>query len=271
MVSGKLIRTIAVLLCILCQPTETFSQESKSSKHLYIVFQAGFSGCSPDLAQDPYGSSIFQPFTKSLWLLAAKGVSFDFSVACFPFDLSPSHMRYYLPETPQIMRERTISTYDRQLSDSIERSNADEVFVVGHSHGAWLAMQMILKNSFTNRPLHLYTVDAISLRQCSPTTFIKNLFINSIPAGPTAKECTRFPADFWPSELGTIKDSIRSWKNFYQTEFHYLKSGPTYATFNNTKVKVGGGLLDNQHVLINNSPIIWFNLRKEIETSAGIP
>ena len=77
-------------------------------------------------------------------LLDAEGVDYDYSVACFPFELKPKTMKYYLDKNHSKLHEGSIESYREDLSKAVVRSGAKNILMVAHSHGAWLAMQQVL-------------------------------------------------------------------------------------------------------------------------------
>lgn len=111
------------------------------------------------------------------------------------------------------------------------------VYLVGHSHGGWLTMQMVAKLADNPRikVMKLTTVDPISYTLCPSSSFLTNVAVNSIPtwSETTPDDCHQAPRDL--RDLGpTIrKTTDGQWNNFYQSSMPYLRSGPiAEATWN---------------------------------------
>jgi len=157
--------------------------------------------------------------------------------------------------------------YMYRVEKEATKSDADEIIVIGHSHGGWLAMYELLSKKYENKKIRLYTLDPISMKKCTPPTLVKNMFINTVPFGPKLKECTEFPGDLLYWHQKKLQKKTVSWINFYQTQFGYVHSAPAYSA-KNQKVHLGGGAFSNQHVDIITDFRVLNTIYKDITKEA---
>ena len=169
---------LILLVYLLVQPRTPLVAEETD---LFIIFQAGFNGCSKDRLEDPKGADIYKPLHKSLRLLNQNNINFDYSIACFPFELLPKTMKYYLNKKKTKLYESNLSDYRNALKAAIYKSKAKKVLIVGHSHGAWLGMHQILDDDFPVSKISLIGVDPISLKNCTFGVFFRSMIRNKLP------------------------------------------------------------------------------------------
>ena len=235
------ILSYVLALIILVLPNVSFSVESD----LFIVFQAGFNGCSKDKKEDPRGADVYKPLKEHLKLLDAEGVDYDYSVACFPFELKPKTMKYYLDKNHSKLHEGSIESYREDLSKAVVRSGAKNILMVAHSHGAWLAMQQVLDLDFPNKDISLISIDPISLRNCTLGVFFRSLIRNKLPFFSKNRSCQQAPEDISSAQYAKLKKRLFHWSNFYQENYKELHSSEIFHADENYNLDISGDEYEN--------------------------
>jgi hypothetical protein len=115
------------------------------------------------------------------------------------------------------------------LSDQYRRP----IFLIGHSHGGWLAMQVAEAMRSPLSHGYLATIDPISFVECNAATFadaISSLITGWTGAWGQLAPCQRAPGDFQRQNLERIRTNLdgQPWKHYYQQHFHPLHSGPMH-------------------------------------------
>ena len=241
-----------------------FKNAMAASYKTYIVFQSGFSSCSKDLNLDPRGSNVYKPMNHLLHRLKLKGIDFEHSTSCFPFDLDPKVVRYYLKDKKSELQSDHVEIYNDKLKDSIKASGAKNLVIISHSHGAWLAMKQIINDKFKDLNILFISLDAISMKNCSPPVFVRNMFLNTTPFGPIVKECREFPRDFNLSDLKEIKEETSKWVNIYQDDYYYIQSSRSIFADRNYNFDIELNVLSNQHADQPNNILIQRLVYKSI-------
>jgi pimeloyl-ACP methyl ester carboxylesterase len=116
------------------------------------------------------------------------------------------------------------------------------VAVLGYSYGGWLALETALH--YDNSNFSLATIDPISRRYC-----------------PTSQNgCMEFPRDYGQEDRETIREKTAHWNHYFQTKTAYLHSAPIDEADSNSK-------LEESHLTIQNSDVIWKRTEEEIVSS----
>jgi hypothetical protein len=163
------------------------------------------------------------------------------------------------------------------LIDRIERQSENyqrPVYVIGHSHGGWLAMQIALS---LRQPLvggYLATIDPISFIECNAATFADAL----LGGWGQLEPCRRAPQDMGSWGVNQIKKMIPggSWRHYYQTNFLPLHSGPMHGPDKSLdmspflSLNAGVASTINAHVRIANLSSVWIGLRLSLERDFGL-
>ena len=213
---------------------------------MYIVFKLVLRAVAR-VNFDPRGSNVYKPMSYLLKLLDRSGINYEHSTSCIPFQLEPERVRYYLGDLSGPLLSDLTEDYTANLLDSIRDSGARSVVIISHSHGSWLAMKQILEDQFEGLDILLITLDAISKKNCSPQVFLRNLFLNSTPAGPIKRECTEFPSDFSILDLKKLREDTHRWVNIYQTGYYYLHSERNLFADANLNIRIEKNILSNEH------------------------
>ena len=154
-----------------------------------------------------------------------------------------------------------------ELSENYRRP----IYVIGHSHGGWLAMQVV---EALRQPISdgiLTTVDPISFVECNSATYADAILLTSIgrPWGGWDRlaPCRRAPGDFTQPDIDRINSRLPpdSWKHYYQQHFLPLHSGdiangPSFSSdLTPFFTLLWGGVAKswNAHIKIANLSTIW--------------
>lgn len=158
-----------------------------------------------------------------------------------------------------------------ELSDNYRRP----IFVVGHSHGGWLAMQIVEALRQPVSDGFLATIDPISFVECNPATYADAILLTG-PEGPWVgwdrlAPCRQAPGDFSGRDVERIRSRLpaESWKHYYQTHFFPLHSGeiangPSFSSDLTPYFSLlWGGVASswNAHIRIANLSTIWYGLK----------
>ena len=124
----------------------------------------------------------------------------------------------------------------------------EPLYLIGHSYGAWLAMEAVQVIGVT--PRLLVTIDSISPLGCGPSEV--NGRFPTVPLG-----CKCAPEDFSPTDYVTIGNHSAYWLNVFQTNFTRLHSGPVAGSNYNWILDDGAPIMTNFHVEIGRDDRIW--------------
>ena len=141
---------------------------------------------------------------------------------------------------------------------SVSGSGQPRLHFWGHSYGGWLSMRLVTRfaNSNGGRLETLTTVDPISPTLCNVRTFINSGVF-------TAEGCTHRPYDLTLADQQEILQVMGGrWKNFYETQFHRLHSGPFEALEQSGQnflihLKNQGSFFNNYHRYIAEDKVVW--------------
>lgn len=158
-----------------------------------------------------------------------------------------------------------------KLSDDYARP----IFIIGHSHGGWLAMRLAEALKKPIKTGFLATLDPISFTECNASTYADALF-NPWYAWSTTAPCRRAPGDFTAGDIQRIRANLNGnqWKHWWQDHFVPLHSGeipggPDFS-LNMTPffsiMSDGAASSWSAHTRIAYLSSIWFGLRQSIET-----
>ncbi len=146
------------------------------------------------------------------------------------------------------------------------------VFIVGHSHGGWLAMKTALILPASVPLAGVVTNDPISRVNCGVQAILWQVNHNG---------CQEAPQDVSDDERGQILARISGggqWRHYYQRNFAPLRSA-AFAGTNVPQVQVdlspflsyyGGGTVAsmNAHTGIDNMQSPWIHIRAHVQASA---
>jgi pimeloyl-ACP methyl ester carboxylesterase len=128
---------------------------------------------------------------------------------------------------PRITRTANKDNFQNMVDAilSLSGEGKNPVFMSGHSHGAWLAMQLALNlPDFVKIPA-LFTVDPISPNYCSPANYLLAILMPATAPG-TLAGCVQAPPEFDNTARQAILNRLPdgAWRHYYQRNFLPLSS-----------------------------------------------
>lgn len=156
-------------------------------------------------------------------------------LACYSAE--PSTLVYKLSANPGVVRQSALPEMIAALTKLVNSVTAPEVYIVGHSYGAWAGMKLALALPATAKVRALIAVDPISSKNCLPRQFLGSLLARPTPG------CIEAPKDFTVAELAAVALRVRTWLNLYETDSPFLHSGPVAAAQNSMRKYPGRGIL----------------------------
>jgi hypothetical protein len=172
-----------------------------------------------------------------------------------------------------IMDLHPIISRIEKLSENYRRP----IFVIGHSHGGWLAARVVENLRQPIRNGYLATLDPISFVDCNPAVIADAFWQNAgwLPGvWGQLEPCRNAPQDFASNSIAQIRKNLGAsrWRSYYQTNFAPLHSGPFHGADTNLDMSpffsvVHGGAAAswNAHIRISTLSSIWAGLRTAIE------
>lgn len=155
------------------------------------------------------------------------------------------------------------------LSDRYQRP----IFIVGHSHGGWLAMRVVEALRSPIQLGFLATIDPISFPECNASTYADAA--NALITGwwpYDISACQQAPGDISSRELTRIRRNLNgnSWKHYWQQHFPPLHSGHIVGGPDSSldfssffSLRYGGVASSwNAHSRISHVASIWFGLEE---------
>ncbi len=121
-------------------------------------------------------------------------------VSCQPFDTST--LLWVDSRNPAAGKS---GSREEMWSDLVKFSEGKgQIHIAGHSYGGWTAMHSVIK--LGTQVQQLSTLDPISVRKCTP---------GGVSVG--SRECMRFPSDIGEDVQRNVRNSVDSWKHYWQT------------------------------------------------------
>lgn len=110
-----------------------------------------------------------------------------------------------------------LATYVNEVASQVENP---QVYLIGHSWGAWLNMKLAEMLPPDLKIPGLVTLDPVSPLDCWPNLYLQ--------LGPNyLKSCHQAPTDIGVEEQENIFNRVNeNWRHFYQMQFIFLSSGP---------------------------------------------
>jgi hypothetical protein len=135
-----------------------------------------------------------------------------------------------------------------EIVSEILRRNPRDVYLIGHSWGGWMLLDIVRQFDDGAGAQQLYTIDPISKVYCHR-------------GAPVS--CTDAPLDIRDSMRQRVQDLTGYWHNFYQTKTVYLHSGPMSQADANQKVDAG-------HTDIDGDEGVWRVIADNVESEFAI-
>ena len=203
-----------------------------------FAFLGGYASCKDPLQ----GFKSIDQSRAALLLKEAKAVAIGSGrpepktlLACFTAE--PSTLVYKLSANPGVVRQSALPEMIAALTKLANSVTAPEVYIVGHSYGAWAGMKVALALPATTKVRALIAVDPISSKNCLPRQFLGSLLSRPTPG------CIEAPKDFTAAELANVAQRVSTWLNLYETDSPFLHSGPIAVAQNSIRKYPGRGIL----------------------------
>jgi hypothetical protein len=218
-----LLATIALSACS-GAPDATLSETRDAPRNPAIVVMGGFNSCLTDVngASTPVGSA--------RWNNAA-GLSARFAVgaqrwvrSCYD---TSGNIFFIEAKAPGVVRRATVSDpspFFQAVKDETD-DGQNPLFLLGHSHGGWLAMYTAYWLNDASDVRLLETVDPISPLNCTPSSYYTAI-MSPATAPWMLAGCMEAPSDFTDAQLARISRRLpeRAWIHYYQRNFLPLRS-----------------------------------------------
>ncbi len=152
----------------------------------------------------------------------------------------------------------------RVIAKSLKKEKATEVFIIGHSYGAYDGVSIIKDLPDGIVVNHLWTIDAISPIKCPPDRFKWTLARNLLHM-PIHPGCVTTPPDV--EAMGRESRSrILKWTNVFQTEARSLHSGSLASADESYCVPpcVRGIFKVKAHVQIADNSWLWHSIHEAL-------
>jgi len=203
-----------------------------------LVAMGGFTSCKTQLdgATGPRGMGMFQPFSEVLGEISARtGKAPDYVISCFT---SAQPVRWISSRAPDALRETPLA--DHLAAIKALTTNDRPVFLIGHSHGGWLSLKTAIALVEERNIAGLFSLDPISRINCNPGRL----------AG-----CLEPPRDIPTADYEKVAAGTDLWRNFYQSQTFYLRSGPIDQADSNTRLRTS-------HQQLDVDPAVWQSVRE---------
>ncbi len=195
--------------------TETGTDTGTGVKTPVLAFFGGYTSCGTSDSGDPSNQDLKTFFDATQKALEKKsGVEPKFMLTCFT--LAYESVRYRMSGEDGV-KDKLIAGMEADFEDLIGTIENPEVLLVGHSYGAWTAMDVALKLPPGVKLKGLVTLDPISHEDCVTNDVIASGF-EPVPG------CTRAPTDFGQEKIQSLSESTE-WLNYYQEQVSFLHSG----------------------------------------------
>jgi pimeloyl-ACP methyl ester carboxylesterase len=267
------------------------SSRARAAAPIYVVI-GGFHSCrvGDDGSRSAFSGKLWRAFSSYVLTPMTQNLGVNPAVVagCFTEELSLSpRLDFQLstnsaPEseanavtglftepTPETMRP-VVDVVLAQVESSLKQSPASLVYFVGHSYGAWVAMHAALEMLARGQNVQtLFTIDPISPLNCNPLRFLEAL-VETVPG------CQEAPADIVSNDRIRLRDELKGgWRNFYETQFHRLHSGPIPELDDQrqsfrVRVDSPNPIYNDQHATIAEDPKIWDFIAKAALRDAQI-
>jgi hypothetical protein len=159
------------------------------------------------------------------------------------------------------------------LLKSLSENYSRPVIISGHSHGAWLALKVLVQVKTVIPKIRLVTIDPISFSQCNIATYA-----SIMRGGGSLAPCQRAPTDIAEAEFKKVRNVLgqNRWINYYQRNFLPLRSGPFDSAYGPNeqfdlspfmKFFTSGSVMRswNAHGAIQEIGVIWYSMKSIIE------
>ena len=260
---------------------------SADGKRSAAAFASETAGVTPDIAttcasdmalQDdqtretmrktPLTMDMFPKLQELARRITATGQTVEWIATCYPLgddtnDDPPAEGAFthlYLSQSGN--PTMTYETSRKAMWDFLaeKAAQASKVYIIGHSHGGWTAMQDVLKTKI--HVAGIATIDPISVPQCNSNNYGIN---QAIWNAASVQECRQFPGDIDATSRGLVATSADWWLNFHITQGN-LHSGTAAEATNKKETQALPGI---SHGDVDTSKVAW-DLIFDRATASGL-
>lgn len=165
---------------------------------------------------------------KAKYFLACySGVFPELPSGRFEFRYSP-HTDFQSPDTIELNTgdfsgPEALALAFAELNNLLKETTNPVVYFIGHSYGAWTAMNAIASLNQITALGGLVTIDAISPLECKPDQLVSKSIVSFFSK---TSPCTQAPKDIPNKTMDFITANAPWWFHYYQNQLGLLHSGP---------------------------------------------
>jgi pimeloyl-ACP methyl ester carboxylesterase len=203
---------------------------ASEDKHpnVVLIFSGGRGSCGSDEAEGGFlttGNYIRPAFDRYLEVIKSRRSKVSSFITCF--EKSDTKMALADDADPQIARSIVFEDLFTELQKKVSAIENPSVYLVGHSYGGWLAMQLASSLDKKANIRLLATIDPISRVTCGTDNFTKWGIDGLFSGNWFAEEiegCDSYPKDISAANRSAIKKRTVNWVNYFQTSYRILHS-----------------------------------------------
>jgi hypothetical protein len=168
--------------------------------------------------------------------------------------------------------QKDLRLFAKQNSEK-ELPKAD-IFIVGHSHGGWMAMKVAYQMRFIEvaKLQQLLTIDPISYTLCASHWFPFHVLYNTFNWLGEPDNCHKAPADLDHIIPTIAQTASQRWVNIYQDSMPYLTSGPIEQADQNIRYEPPTNLdWVTAHRAIMRTDWTWTFFANRLADTRGLP
>jgi pimeloyl-ACP methyl ester carboxylesterase len=221
-----------------------------SGSPLVLVFLGGYTSCA-DSSKSPDNMDLTEMFKQIFDDVTAKngGQEPSWFLSCYGFD--PDTATYMNSADPDKKLTRSVASMEKDLAAFALSLGKPELYVAGHSYGAYTALKLLPGLATEIKVKALVTIDAISKVGCTPEGALPAV----LGAGAAPQGCLEAPTDITKEQQEKIKAQAGTWLNFYQTDSQILHSGPFAPAQNEKRTYDSGGFAPHNDLVFDDDVI----------------
>jgi len=209
--------TLALAACGEKSSTSQISTDPADERPLFVVM-GGYNSCGDAnkyINPSPYTMDLYLPFWEMKEaLFNERGIDARYILSCFTE--ANQNINYVDYTNPDVVVTEPLAAFT-DLVTAAAGKEAGNTYLIGHSHGGWLAMHLAATLADSVQIKHIETIDPISYVECTRDTIV------DWGSGPNPV-CLRAPADIDGPAREQIADRSGRWLNSYQTQSVFLHS-----------------------------------------------
>lgn len=236
-----------------------------SQQRRLFVVMGGWGSCGRDSlwgSLTPTETGMYQPAQRLFRQAQAKtGQSSHWIVSCF--GMYSSRVYVVTSADPKKVYSASVATFLAYIKRESQRAGGRALFLVGHSHGGWLAMQAAHSLRQVRTIPLLVTIDPISRTRCTPSRMVAAYFRSATQLRPEPG-CTNSPPDISLGQQAEIRKAVGWWGNFYQSQSPLLHSSFIGSAHDNKMLNfdVSSWSAYKAHVNIGSDARVWAEIER---------